>query len=462
MASPSTLKMPIPPMACCAAPTPQCMWPSTRGWPIPAPVKKSSPKANSHPKPTPRRWVAPSPQLLGQPGFPHQSFIVLLPPADKGFIGPDPSSSSPLEPRYEKGGFLFRDAFAVRFGRAVATVLAKLQRFGGFGNLTNAQASQHQPVDFEATVTYYRSYERNLFVQDGDAAIYVHPPVMYQLVPGDRIRVRGTMHESFRPYVEDAKFALLSHGPLPKPDAPQLRADDPRRNGLQARHRTRPSSSPPIWRQIRRRPSRPLNSASLLDGGHADATIDSDNPSPLKDLLDAEVEITGVQSGVFDNKMQQTGILFHVQSLDQVRILKRAAVDPWSIAVTPMDRVLSGYRVRDESDRERVHGTITYYQPGVALVLQDGAKSIWIDDRQLEPSACGLRGRRHRIPSRRKRLPDPYPRRSTRNADAGAGVALALHLASTGPGRQRWPKPRLRPGFSGRPGGDRGAPGHTG
>ena len=44
-------------------------------------------------------------------------------------------------------------------------------------SLTNAQASQHQSVDFEATVTYYRSYERNLFVQDGNAAIYVHPPL---------------------------------------------------------------------------------------------------------------------------------------------------------------------------------------------------------------------------------------------------------------------------------------------
>ena len=99
--------------------------------------------------------------------------------------------------------------------------------------------------------------------------------------------------------------------------------------------------------------------------------------------------LTGVQSGVFDNKMQQTGILFHVQSLDQVRILKRAAVDPWSIAVTPMDRVLSGYLVRDASNRERVHGTITYYQPGVALVLEDGSKSIWITTDSWSPLHVG-------------------------------------------------------------------------
>ena len=88
--------------------------------------------------------------------------------------------------------------------------------------LTNAQASQHQAVAFEATVTYYRSYERNLFVQEADSAIFVHPTAMYKLVPGDRVRVHGTMHESFRPYIESAQIILLDHGPLPKPLEPSF------------------------------------------------------------------------------------------------------------------------------------------------------------------------------------------------------------------------------------------------
>ena len=39
--------------------------------------------------------------------------------------------------------------------------------------LTNAAGQPAAPVSFEATVTYYRDYERTMFVQDGDAAIYV-------------------------------------------------------------------------------------------------------------------------------------------------------------------------------------------------------------------------------------------------------------------------------------------------
>jgi diguanylate cyclase (GGDEF)-like protein len=127
----------------------------------------------------------------------------------------------------------------------------------------------------------------------------------------------------------------------------------------------------------------------LVDGGHVKVTIDSDDPASLQGLLDAQAEITGVQSGIFDNKMQQTGILLHVSSLDQVKILKTAKVDPWSIAITPMDEILIGYKVQDNSDRERVHGTITYDQPGVALVLQDGAKSIWITSDSATPLHLG-------------------------------------------------------------------------
>jgi len=251
-------------------------------------------------------------------------------------------------------------------------------------NLTNAQASQHMPVDFEGTVTNYRAYEHNLFVQDGVAGIYVHLTGLYNLVPGDRVRVRGTMHESFRPYVEGANIAILGHVVLPKalhPTFAQMIHAETDCSLVTVRAVIQSAdlvlnSQAPVW-------NTELN--VLLQGGHARVTIESDDPARLKGLLDAQVEITGVQSGIFDNKMQQTGILLHVSSLDQVKILKAAKVDPWSIAITPMDEILIGYHVQDNSDRERVHGTVTYDQPGVAMVLQNGAKSIWITSDSSAP-----------------------------------------------------------------------------
>ena len=40
--------------------------------------------------------------------------------------------------------------------------------------------------------------------------------------------------------------------------------------------------------------------------------------------------------------------------------------------------ILNGYHVINRTPRVRVQGTITYYQPGSAVVLQSGSKSLWI------------------------------------------------------------------------------------
>src|SRR6266567_5294791 len=67
--------------------------------------------------------------------------------------------------------------------------------------LSNDQARGNNPVEFEATVTYYRDYERTLFVQDRDAAIFVLATTGLKLMPGDLVLVRGHMQPSFRPIV---------------------------------------------------------------------------------------------------------------------------------------------------------------------------------------------------------------------------------------------------------------------
>ena len=81
--------------------------------------------------------------------------------------------------------------------------------------LSNAQASHQLPVSFEATVTYYRPYERTMFVQDGDLAIYVQPKDAVHVSPGDRVLIKGTTHESFRPYVSPSSITVVGHDGMP-------------------------------------------------------------------------------------------------------------------------------------------------------------------------------------------------------------------------------------------------------
>ena len=280
-------------------------------------------------------------------------------------------------------------AFAIVLGcasAAWAAAPATLTTLSAIHALTNVEAHQAIPVVFEATVTYFRGYARTLFVQDGDAAIFVLVSLDAKLTPGDRVLVRGTTRDSFHPIVISNSVTLLQHGALPKSVPASYN------ELIRAQHDGMLVTVHAVVRSADLRGSsdtRSIYLQMLTDGGYIDADVLSSDASVLKDLLDAEVEFTGVAAGNFDNKMQQTGVMLHANTMADVKILKPAGSSPWSLPVTPMDTIVAGYRMRDLTARIRVHGTITYYQPGVAVVLQDGAKSLWIATQTRSPLTIG-------------------------------------------------------------------------
>jgi diguanylate cyclase (GGDEF)-like protein len=265
---------------------------------------------------------------------------------------------------------------------------APLTSLSAIRKLTNAEASMAVPVAFEATVTYFRGYEKTLFVQDGENAIYVQATTTLKLEPGDRILIRGYTRDSFRPIVISDHLIFLHHGDLPKPVlaefSPLVQAK------LDCRYVTVRGvvvSAVPAFSS-----GRLVTQIELaLHGGTVGATVDKGVVARLSDLLDAEVAITGAEAGRFDGKMEQTGVLIHVTSLDEVRILHKAAVDAWSIPLTPMNEVLNAYDVEDRTPRVRIQGVITYFQPGRMAVLQEGAQSIRVFTPTIESFQIGDR-----------------------------------------------------------------------
>ncbi len=252
--------------------------------------------------------------------------------------------------------------------------------------LTDDQAAQGLAVDFQATVTYVRSYQHALFVEDGDAALYVDWPTESLLEPGDRVEVTGATKQSFRPIVVAKSVTLIHHGTLPPPVPATF--DQLIQGDLDARLVTVSAvvrdADTVIHQNVR---------SSLLqlhtDGGEIDAAVDVDNQDLLSTLLDSEVQVTGAVSGRFDSKLQQTGIVLHVSSMEGVKVIHRAASSPWELPLTPMDQILTGYHVTNSSRRVRVRGTITYFQPGAAAVLQDGDKSLWLMTSSIAPLRIG-------------------------------------------------------------------------
>jgi len=269
--------------------------------------------------------------------------------------------------------------------------------------LTNAEASQAVPVSFEATVSFARLYENVLFVQDGTAAIFVRPVPGLKLVLGDRVLIKGKTKQSFRPIVVSESITVLHPGTAPKPIPSKFEElirgqNDSTRVSIRATVRAADMvlTGGPAVQSTRVQ--------MVADAGHFELYLNGYDPAALKDLLDAEVEVAGVAAGKFDSKMQQTGVVIYVSSLADIKVLARAAVDPWSLPLTTMDRVLAAYHMHDMTPRVRVRGVITYFQPGSAIVLQDGSRSLWIATQTREPLQIGDRAEATGFPNARERL----------------------------------------------------------
>ena len=243
--------------------------------------------------------------------------------------------------------------------------------------LSDEEALQKLPVAFEATVTYYRDYEHQLFVQDGDIAIFVYVPTIDRIAPGDRVLIKGTTRASFHAIIASNNITVLGHGPMPKPLQANFNDLILGQHDclLVTMHGVVHAADLALSQQA---PIRSITLEILTSGGYIKATIDSDNLNSVNGLLDAEVEITGATGGKFDSKMQQTGILLHVPSMAYLKVIKLADLSIWQTPATSLENILIGYHVKDLSKRIRVQGTITYYQPGSVVVLQSGGKSLWI------------------------------------------------------------------------------------
>jgi len=252
--------------------------------------------------------------------------------------------------------------------------------------LSHAEASTGPPVAFEATVTYWRGQQKSMFVEDAGEGLHVRADSNIKLAAGDRVLVHGSVQDSFRPIVAADSVTLLHHGVLPQPvpaTFDQLIRSE--LDGMRVTVRAVVRS-----KDVRFSSGRTATQIHLLmDGGTLDVWVEGDDPNPLQDLIDNEVEVTGVASAKFDGKMKHVGVGLDVLSFADIKILKSAELSPWALPVTSMDEILNTYHVKTLTQRVRVQGTVTYYQPGTALVLQNGANSLWIMTHYEKPIRVG-------------------------------------------------------------------------
>ena len=256
-------------------------------------------------------------------------------------------------------------------------------------SLTNVDAARSIPVAIEATVTYHIPGSIGLFLQDGRFAIYADAPANATLLPGDRVLVYGkTRGAGFRPDIVADSVTVLGHGTVPAPvpaGYTRLVRGDFDCMRVTVRGKVR-SADLVTYGKVAN-----LYLELSMDGGPVDAIINSSDGSMLEKLPGAEVEVSGSASGIFDSKQQLTGIVLKAPAISDLRVIREPPSDSQALPVTPMDEILGHSYVKDLSERVRVEGTITYYLPGAAVVLQNGVRSLWIETKDEQPLTIGDR-----------------------------------------------------------------------
>lgn len=271
-------------------------------------------------------------------------------------------------------------------GLAASGETAPLTTLRAIHSLTNEQAGTALPVSFGGTVTYYLHGNIDLFVQEGSDAIYVETTPDQRLNPGDRVLVVGTTRASFRPEIKADRVVVMGHGALPAP--------------VQADFRQLIRAELDCERATVRgfvRSANVVNDVGIsttylqlqMNGGTVDAQLPNTVPMDLTALLDSEVEITGAVAGRFDRKIQMTGVLIEAPSPSDLKIIRPAALAPKDLPITPMDQILTGFDVQNNTRRVKVTGAITYYQPGSSLVIQSGEKSLLVTTQFELPARIG-------------------------------------------------------------------------
>lgn len=284
---------------------------------------------------------------------------------------------------------------------ALAAAPHTITSLAALHSLTADEAAKAIPVAVDGTVTYHIKGSSGLFVQDGGLAIYADAPENATLAPGDRVLVRGKTGAGFRPYIVAESVTIIGRRAVPTPVAAsyaQLVRSDFDCMRVKVRGKVRSAdlvtygNVPNIYLEL------------SIEGGPVNAIINSTDGSLLGKLPGAEVEVAGSAGAVFDSKKQLTGAILKVPALSDVKILREAPSGPGALPTTPMNEILEHSYIRDLSERVRVEGTITYYLPGAAVVLQNGARSLWIETKDQQPLTIGDRAAALGYPAVRNRV----------------------------------------------------------
>lgn len=254
-------------------------------------------------------------------------------------------------------------------------------------NLTVAQAERHYPVKLRGVVTFYDDTIYSRFIQDETAGIYLRETNVPSLLPGQLVEVEGfTSSGEYAPVILPERVRIIGVAELPTPRPVTFE------QLASGKYDSQFVEVAGIVRSVNFEATSKHYLIELATGGGRLTVYAHDLLTlPTQDLVDSTVRIRGVCSSQFNRQRQLFAIRLLVPRAEDVTVEIPAPVDPFAIPEQSISSLFQFTPQGTYGHRVKISGTVTYFQPGSALYVQDEVYGLFVHTKSTVPLRLGER-----------------------------------------------------------------------
>lgn len=245
------------------------------------------------------------------------------------------------------------------------------------------EAALGTPIQLQGVITYADPEWRNGFLQDKTGGIYFEL-AQAGVRAGDWVELKGqTSRGGFAPDIVSASVNVLATTNLPAPL--QVDLEDLAHGQLDAQW----VEMDGIVRQIQQQWHHAYLTLMTRKGKFRVLVPGLEQDAMPTNLVDAFVSVRGAVGSDLNARGQLSGITLHAPSLQSVKIVEPAPVDPFAIQSTLIASLAKFDPERIAGRRSKVSGVVTLEIPGQGFYLQDDSGGILV---QIPNGAIAAQG----------------------------------------------------------------------
>jgi len=241
------------------------------------------------------------------------------------------------------------------------------------------QAAKHLPVRFQAVCTFHDGALFSRFVQDETAGIYLQATTnMPPFGPGDLVEVVGvTDAGEYAPIIQLRSVRVVQKATFPTAKPVALE------ELVSGREDSQFVEVVGTVRSVRYERESEYYLVDVAMGGERFTAYTRQLPvTNTQELVESVVRVRGVCSTLFNRQRQLFGFRLLVPRADDLRVEKSAAANPFDIPTQEISSLLRFTAQGTFGPRVKLAGRVVFFEPGVALFIQDDREGLHCQTRE--------------------------------------------------------------------------------